>query len=214
MITVASQITDVSIDHLFYHLFRRRSKKHQLKMMVTEQQGMSRDHYPAYWDYTGALYSSEIIGTHLKIKYSIFKWIADGIYRYPIFTWIRYSDLCGCGGTRLVTSSIATRRQALFYASVCLFDPPPSGNSPRRRRNRMPYSFCCPILDPGRLVGHERSTNGLQQHCGDVIMCAMASQITSVSNVYSTVCSGADQRKHQRALAFVRDWWIPLTKCQ
>ena len=33
-----------------------------------------------------------------------------------------------------------------------------------------------------------------------------ASQITGVSNVYSTVCSGADQRKHQSSvsLAFVR----------
>ena len=37
-------------------------------------------------------------------------------------------------------------------------------------------------------------------------MSAMASQITGVSSVYSTVCSGADQRKHQSSvsLAFVR----------
>ena len=36
-------------------------------------------------------------------------------------------------------------------------------------------------------------------------MCAMASQITSVSIVYSTACSGTDQRKHQSSasLAFV-----------
>ena len=32
----------------------------------------------------------------------------------------------------------------------------------------------------------------------DVIMNAMASQITGVSIVYSTVCSGADQKKYQR----------------
>ena len=40
----------------------------------------------------------------------------------------------------------------------------------------------------------------------DVIMGAMASQITSLTIVYSTVCSGPDQRKHQRSapLAFVR----------
>ena len=38
-------------------------------------------------------------------------------------------------------------------------------------------------------------------------MDAMASQITSVSIVYSTVCSGADQRKHQSfaSLPFVRE---------
>ena len=40
----------------------------------------------------------------------------------------------------------------------------------------------------------------------DVIMSAMASQITSLTIVYSTVYSGADQRKHQSSasLAFVR----------
>ena len=40
----------------------------------------------------------------------------------------------------------------------------------------------------------------------DVIMRVMASQINGVSIVYSTVCSGADQRKHQSSasLAFVR----------
>ena len=43
-------------------------------------------------------------------------------------------------------------------------------------------------------------------HYCDVIMSAVASQITGVTIVYSTVCSGADQRKHQSSasLAFVR----------
>ena len=47
-----------------------------------------------------------------------------------------------------------------------------------------------------------------------------ASQITSLTVVYSTVYSGADQRKHQSSasLAFVwgihRDRWIPRTKGQ
>ena len=44
------------------------------------------------------------------------------------------------------------------------------------------------------------------QHNNDVIMSTMASQITSLTIVYSTVYSGADQRKHQNSasLAFVR----------
>ena len=44
------------------------------------------------------------------------------------------------------------------------------------------------------------------QHHSDVKMGAMASQITSISIVYSTVCSGADRRRHQSSasLAFVR----------
>ena len=43
-------------------------------------------------------------------------------------------------------------------------------------------------------------------HYSDVIMGMMASRITSLTIVYSTVYSGADQRKHQSStsLAFVR----------
>ena len=57
-------------------------------------------------------------------------------------------------------------------------------------------------------------------HYNDVIMTTMASQITSLTVVYSTIYSDADQRKHQSSasLAFVwgihRDRWIPRTKGQ
>ena len=45
-----------------------------------------------------------------------------------------------------------------------------------------------------------------ENHYSDVILIAIASQITGVPIVYSTVCSGADRRKHQNSasLAFVR----------
>ena len=45
-----------------------------------------------------------------------------------------------------------------------------------------------------------------KHHYSDVIMGAMASQLTRVTIVYSAVYSGADQRKHQSSasLAFVR----------
>ena len=44
-------------------------------------------------------------------------------------------------------------------------------------------------------------------HYSDVIMSAMSSQITSLTIVYSSVYSGADQRKHysSASLAFVRE---------
>ena len=57
-------------------------------------------------------------------------------------------------------------------------------------------------------------------HYNDVIMTMVASQITSLTVVYSTVYSDADQRKHQSSvsLAFVRGIhryrWIPRTKGQ
>ena len=62
--------------------------------------------------------------------------------------------------------------------------------------------------------------SSLRWHYNDVIMTTMASQITSLTVVYSTVYSDADQRKHQSSasLAFVRgihrDRWIPRTKGQ
>ena len=45
-------------------------------------------------------------------------------------------------------------------------------------------------------------------HYGDVIMGAMASQITSLVIVYSTVYSGADQRKHQSSASLAFVWGI------
>ena len=57
-------------------------------------------------------------------------------------------------------------------------------------------------------------------HYGDVIMGTIASQITSLTIIYSTVYSDADQRKHQSSasLAFVweftGDRWIPRTNGQ
>ena len=57
-------------------------------------------------------------------------------------------------------------------------------------------------------------------HYNDVIMGTMASQITSLMVVYSTVYSDADKRRHQSSasLAFVwgihQDRWIPRTNGQ
>ena len=60
--------------------------------------------------------------------------------------------------------------------------------------------FCLGVWGQGHAV-----------HYSDVIINVMASQITGVLIVYSTVCSGADQIKHQSSasLAFVRGihWW-------
>ena len=57
-------------------------------------------------------------------------------------------------------------------------------------------------------TNHSRAVPKLGQleHYNDVIMSTMASQITSLTIVYSSVYSGGDQRKHQSSasLAFVR----------
>ena len=62
--------------------------------------------------------------------------------------------------------------------------------------------------------------NDMGLHYDDIIMSVMASQITSLTIVYSSVYSGADQRKHHSSasLVFVRrihqDRWIPRTMGQ
>ena len=45
-------------------------------------------------------------------------------------------------------------------------------------------------------------------HYNDVMMSAMASQNTSVSLVYSAVCSDADKRKHQSSVSLAFVWGI------
>ena len=64
-----------------------------------------------------------------------------------------------------------------------------------------PRSLCWGYY-PGTMPCSQASA----KHYFDVMMRAVASQITSVSIVYSTVCSGADQRKQQSStsLAYVR----------
>ena len=50
-------------------------------------------------------------------------------------------------------------------------------------------------------------------HYNNVIMSMMASQITSIATVYSTVYSGIDQRKHQSSVSLAFVWgihWWPV----
>ena len=57
-------------------------------------------------------------------------------------------------------------------------------------------------------------------HYSDLIMGAIASQITSLTIVYSTIYSDADQRKHQSSASLAFEWgihrdrWIPRTNDQ
>ena len=57
-------------------------------------------------------------------------------------------------------------------------------------------------------IEHIQHTVGRCSHYDDVIMGAMASHITSLTMVYSTVYSGADQSKHQSSAALAFVWGI------
>ena len=54
----------------------------------------------------------------------------------------------------------------------------------------------------------ERVGFGNDNHYNDVIMGVMASQITNLTSVYSTVYSGVDQRKHQSSASLAFVWGI------
>ena len=62
------------------------------------------------------------------------------------------------------------------------------------------------VYDKNRNTTKCRPCANSSWHYSDVIMGDMASQITSMSSVFSVVCSAAHQRKHQSSalLAFVR----------
>ena len=72
--------------------------------------------------------------------------------------------------------------------------------------NRTMSPFYVEIFQWNRNVFILTKFSLLATHCNGVIMSAMASQITGVSIVCSTIYSGADQRKHQSATsrAFLR----------
>ena len=67
------------------------------------------------------------------------------------------------------------------------------------------YSWAMEWYVPAIMLS-KMCTLNMWKHYSDVIMGTVASQITSPAIVYSSVCSGADQRKHQSSasLAFVR----------
>ena len=75
---------------------------------------------------------------------------------------------------------------------------------PNIKNVRTGYWFAFAILNT--YVNHIYTLWYFKMHYGDVIMGTIASQITILTIVYSTVYSDADQRKHQSSasLAFVR----------
>ena len=69
--------------------------------------------------------------------------------------------------------------------ALCDGNPPETSRFPQQRTSNMESVYYC-----------------------DVIMGALASQITSLKIIYSTVYSGADQRKHQSSASLAFVWGI------
>ena len=72
------------------------------------------------------------------------------------------------------------------------------------------FTVCvtCAHILPIHNIQTNIDTSKLGSHYGDVLMSTMAYQITSLSIVYSTVYSGADQRKRQSSASLTFVWGI------
>ena len=150
-------------------------------------------HFPRYWPY------------------------ARGIHRPPA-----YSPHKGQWRGALTFSSICTRKNGWVN----------NGEAGDLRRHRAHYDVpVMPIVNHSKTDRIKRVDIYSLTRCGQVApygvgqrgqhslqrrhMSVMACQITGVSMVYSTVCSGADQRKHKSSvsLAFVRRNHLLRVKC-
>ena len=119
------------------------------------------------------------------------------------------------------TGSIKLTQHSDKYAIVILNY---NTGTRKRRKNYVLCCFCCDELQPNSTYVHQGySINTVLiiqlprcqltnlARCGyysDVIMSSIASQITSLAIVYSSVYSGANQRKRQSSASLAFVWWI------
>ena len=110
------------------------------------------------------------------------------------------------------------KRRTFCYRHECV-------NSDCYRANEIIWRISANITQPGTFTATPNKAHYCIEKCSDqgrhyidVIMTTMASQITSLTVVYSIVYPDSDQRKHQSyaSLAFVwgshRDRWIPAQR--
>ena len=122
-------------------------------------------------------------------------------------------------GVSIVHSTVCSKKTSKRWVTgLCEGNPPETSGFPSQRTNNtenVSIWWRHHVAIKQRLHHITLSSTG---KC--VIMGAIASQITSVTIVYSIVYLDADQRKHQSSasLAFVwgihRDPWFPRTKGQ
>ena len=72
----------------------------------------------------------------------------------------------------------------------------------------MTYSAERNVLHPHVFINEMKRTKYRRLHYDDVIMTMLASQITSLTVVYSIVYSGVNQRKHQSSASLAFVWEI------
>ena len=169
--------------------------------------------------------NSLLNGFLVGYRHSVFQPQDGGIF---LSHWSRVRDAYICLGNLTTNGSdnglLPCRHQAIIWTNAGLLLTGPLGRNfseilieliyfySRKRRFKMSsvkWRPCCVDLNvkSQATATHLKFRDlKLSSHYSDVIMGSMAAQITSLTIVYSIVCSAADQRKHQSSasLAFVR----------
>ena len=126
----------------------------------------------------------------------IFGWSDHRLFSYDWLLTVRISPI--------ITTILLPKR----YVITAMLKLCKTRNLRQLPRSCKQWRLKCPS-DPGNLPG-TTLLSGFQSpvHYNDVIMGMMASRITSLTIVYSTVYSGANQRKHQRSASLAFVWGI------
>ena len=143
---------------------------------------------------------SQIHAFRFCLEIWTFVWKSYGTSIYILTHWGRVTHICVGNLTTIGSDNGLSpgrlRNGGHFYRPQCV-NWNPAVYQATTRQNKTQREPCAYFL---------RCAVQVSSHYSDVIMGSIASQITSLTIVYSSVCSGADQRKHQSSasLAFVQ----------
>ena len=151
-------------------------------------------HEPCYLGWYGntalpVVVDMKLIGPSLKL---IFKWTR--LHRWPYWTTDNDTHFMNATATHVIEC-----QQLLAFIWWPLATTCHNAMMPVRESS----------VVPGCLAG---PWDFQWTHCSDVIMDTMASQITSLTIVYLTFYSGANQRKHQSSASLVSPHKWPVTR--
>ena len=140
-------------------------------------------------------------------SYVIYTWFCSG--KLPFLACMRnvFHPSIGNNYTNLCRLIRLDRNRNWFQNPLCLYRPaflkPNLGSW--KHENTKPIGE---RYTEFQLAESDEQVPMETSHYNDVIMSAMASQITSLTSGYSSVYSGADQRKHQSSASLAFVWRI------
>ena len=170
-------------------------------------------HFPRYWslcrEFTSHRWISLTEASDVFFVLRLSKWLSKQSIRWwfekPWRPLCRHSNNIVCEYRFLVTPKSFSGLQGHGWAPKGILDKTAAWKFNHAIPRHLQHSSW-----PSDVIWQHRPTSTLAQvmHYDDVIMTTMASQITSLTIVYSTVYSVADQRKHQSSASLAFVWGV------